>query len=925
MKETIVDPEGLEPLVKDKTATGLFRFSSLVFITSNSLYFLVISIVVTPMMLQSLWSAVQQDAAPARYLIEMSLVALVPVVALACVYKFNIYKNKRALLRFFVATEVPVATMLLMRSIWFSELSLVAEFLYGLVLLVSVGNGILVISGIRKGDVIIEEKSQLTLAGSALSATIAVGGIYIGLIAITFLAPLTVGILIAGLAMVFFALPAMVEFPSAIFAIPFGAVVAVIGAGCFVLAFYSPWCYFEQWLSRMKVANKASHGITSLIVLTVLIAGFILMSQQSQRPVLELLNSHPVTEADQRALVEKQNEINDGLVNAYLGSLRYIPEHIGWSDFFQVPVFEVSDWVLRGLLAPMMYHGNPDEDRRLAETEYEQFFDAPIERAERRSVLETLHHHWTPTNDNGAGLLDIDQRRIHVESQDISTIVEEGVATITIQEALVNKTSRRLESLLYFTLPVDAVVTGLWLSDTEEDLERYAFQVAPRGAAQQVYQEQVAIRVDPALLEKVGPQQYRLRVFPVLPTGTMHVKLEYKAVPDDSNRWPLPVLLEQRNVYWSKNTKRTINGETVAEKSIFSNNKNEWILSDLATTDVPKSSELSYRDGEKLISAVPLSDFPLSIEGQRLALLIDGSYSMQGLQKHLIESIQAMNNAELYFCKTQCVKTDLDQQSDWVFFGNTQPLEQLATFNADINSQDYDAVFLLSDGGTYEFGDQEFAVDHKVPTWLVQRGKGAYAYQDNLLDTLRGTGGGVVQSVSQALIELSVSNSKSNLAVPLGINGDRLWLQGPASGSGAHNPQLAEIVAGLKIEGLSRGQQDVQPSQLDGLHDMAVERGVVSRFSSMIVLVNEQQKNRLAQLSGQDDRFEREVETGKQLGQTVQGVPAVPEPHEWALLLLGLLMLTMVTCKRAREEQWTLAMVLERMPFLNLGKMGDMT
>jgi hypothetical protein len=78
-----------------------------------------------------------------------------------------------------------------------------------------------------------------------------------------------------------------------------------------------------------------------------------------------------------------------------------------------------------------------------------------------------------------------------------------------------------------------------------------------------------------------------------------------------------------------------------------------------------------------------------------------------------------------------------------------------------------------------------------------------------------------------------------------------------------------------------------QLDTLDYLHSLATQYGIVTPYSSMIVLVNGQQQQLLNQLSGLEDRFDREVEP---LGETAPASPVplagVPEPHEW--LLMGL-------------------------------------
>ncbi|OQY22866.1 MAG: hypothetical protein B6I34_05335 [Anaerolineaceae bacterium 4572_32.1] len=78
---------------------------------------------------------------------------------------------------------------------------------------------------------------------------------------------------------------------------------------------------------------------------------------------------------------------------------------------------------------------------------------------------------------------------------------------------------------------------------------------------------------------------------------------------------------------------------------------------------------------------------------------------------------------------------------------------------------------------------------------------------------------------------------------------------------------------------------------LDHLHEIAIANSIVTPYSSMLVLVNQQQEDLLDELEEGDDRFEREYE---QVGETVENaltVTGVPEPEEWLLLALAAAML----------------------------------
>src|SRR6478736_4246119 len=88
-------------------------------------------------------------------------------------------------------------------------------------------------------------------------------------------------------------------------------------------------------------------------------------------------------------------------------------------------------------------------------------------------------------------------------------------------------------------------------------------------------------------------------------------------------------------------------------------------------------------------------------------------------------------------------------------------------------------------------------------------------------------------------------------------------------------------------------------THMDMLHNIAMKYEIVSPFSSMIVLVNEEQQKRLDELEQQEDRFKRETETGTEMisspgdsfnfGNNVTGTP---EPEEWMLMgLAGMLVI----------------------------------
>ena len=71
----------------------------------------------------------------------------------------------------------------------------------------------------------------------------------------------------------------------------------------------------------------------------------------------------------------------------------------------------------------------------------------------------------------------------------------------------------------------------------------------------------------------------------------------------------------------------------------------------------------------------------------------------------------------------------------------------------------------------------------------------------------------------------------------------------------------------------------------------------------MIVLVNDRQKDDLAKFSEATDRYQRSIDTGAKVVSTPMDlltVPGVPEPEEWALILVVLILLSAAYIRKYR-------------------------
>jgi putative PEP-CTERM system integral membrane protein len=114
------------------------------------------------------------------------------------------------------------------------------------------------------------------------------------------------------------------------------------------------------------------------------------------------------------------------------------------------------------------------------------------------------------------------------------------------------------------------------------------------------------------------------------------------------------------------------------------------------------------------------------------------------------------------------------------------------------------------------------------------------------------------------------------------------------------------VAARQLVLGLSKEKAKAQLVQLDAIHAVAKSFNIVTPYSSMIVLVNDRQREALKKAEQQSDRFERKVETGKEQltkPSNLFNVSGVPEPEEW--MLLGIIAIALLLIVRRQRSTVT--------------------
>jgi putative PEP-CTERM system integral membrane protein len=677
------------------------------------------------------------------------------------------------------------------------------------------------------------------------------------------------------------------------------------------------WRAVWRGAARLSRVDGAAIAVATTLGPIVAVVGALLAMPAPGAPTLLRLAHAPSSDAERRALLDDREAIRVGLVDAALVAHRYPIGardrvwHQATRDIVGEEAASSLDDFMRTLAAPFVFDGDRYEAAQEARRLYRAFFGVELERAERESVLHAMSATYT-REERFAGLINEGEQRVRLVKQTVTAnATDAGLVAVEIHDEWSNLTPTDLEVLLSFSLPPHAAVTGLWLNTEDDKANAFAFALAPRGAAQQVYREQVARRVDPALLEQVGPQQYRLRVFPV-PARAIddhrglfgfrnvdswrstagkhaHVWLTYEVRAGADGRVPTPRLLEARNAFFDDDAQRTVQGVHV-------DNSDTWVAGvPTVTPQKAAASMWQLADGHCIeVGAVAAKATPAVFDGKRVDVVIDRSIEVEQLQDGLRSVINALDgNSTTAAFETVWTSgglrgegatraTGLPDVSTLLPFGSTT-LKQMVQQAADLPRLDGaapDVVMVLAGRGSFESSD-DAPLRRSVPGPMVlvlHLGALPTGYDDAVTDAISQSGGLITTDLAALLTH---AQSTERLVVD-GLGAAFV----PCTGTPSKAPAF---VARLAVSLLDRQRVRSDASTLDALHAIARAVPVVTPYSSMIVLVDEAQRERLRQLEQQDDRFDREVESGQ------QGDPATvvgtPEPAEVLLVVLAIAML----------------------------------
>ncbi len=801
-----------------------------------------------PVVLPDLVDSVRAGVIPLVFVVYGAVLILVPVLCVVLALRW-LSGRPGALFALLYGVEGPLMLLLLLLFFVFREITpavalLLAVALAGLATLLW-----------QLLDPHIEERGLLpsALRAAGLTCLLAVG-LYMCLWASFYAPPVAVG-LAQGVWSWLTNLPRMLaEFPSVVLGqislAVLGSILLVFTATLFVLMpLVVPVLYVRAWFGGLRALLVRQRALAVALPAATLGACALLLSlavRQPQGHAFALLERPPASPQAAAALLGEEEAIRAGLLNAYLAPQRYLAAVGGVThikDMYLWPL-RLSDeraaavqGLYESLVRPMLYepvvHAPASSDplgrarstslqadvQRAAEL-YQQFFDQPINIGERDAVVRAARSTWSAEQAEGAWQA-VDEREILLARQEL-TVTEHGDwADMELYEVYHNQTGERQEVVYYFNLPESAVITGVWLGNSADRSARFVYRVAPRGAAQAVYRNEVRAARDPALVEQIGPRQYRLRVFPIEPRRVdwsnqggrspaglrdvvetpLHMWITWRVLVAE-RAWPLPQLAEKRNVFWDGRSVRLVNGAPMRVEG------DAWLPAALpAPAAAPAAHRVVFDDNTAVVlRPAAEGDRPQLPEGLRLAVVLDRSRSMEGQAdavRAALERLRAYAGPaplDLYLTASpyrgedpELVDLRTVDPAQIFYYGGQNPGELLAQFGDLRGDRVYDAVLVLTDSSGYELGPgprAQATADGQLlppgalapgarvpllpnplnppgtPVWMVHLGGLTLGYDDSTLEAIQASGGGAAGSLDEALLRLATAHAAAQPGGP---------------------------------------------------------------------------------------------------------------------------------------------------------------
>lgn len=121
---------------------------------------------------------------------------------------------------------------------------------------------------------------------------------------------------------------------------------------------------------------------------------------------------------------------------------------------------------------------------------------------------------------------------LEVSFHHVNVTIENNVATTSVDQEFYNPNSQRLEGTYMFPLPSGGAIDKFSM---DIDGKMMDAELLPADKAKSIYEDIVRRQRDPALLEYVGRDAFKVRIFPIEPNSRKRVKLQYSQLLKTDN------------------------------------------------------------------------------------------------------------------------------------------------------------------------------------------------------------------------------------------------------------------------------------------------------------------------------------------------------------------------------------------------------
>ena len=462
-------------------------FGHLIFWGWNGLFLLVLALGFGPAVLVDLVRAASIGVVPVPFAVFSGVLVALPVAGLG----LGLWKLRRdpgRLLSLFYGVQAPLMVLCLVRIFGIQQLTASTTLALGAGFVATAALLATLLRPFR------EVRPSLQAARLVGQTTYLVIGLWLGGLVLVYAPPLGLDIAsslldpwrwgshgiaslhhlalaVAGIALMGVTAAALALFPAAMLGISLRAFLVVARA---------------SW----RLLGPTRTSLISAATVFGLLGGFETSRDDSHLVAFELLEQATDEAGRDRALARSE-EIRQGLLEAWLADHRYFTSDPEGDHVARLYRDHVGETLARGpqvlwqvLTGPFTYQPRVDvwRDQADAEAAYAAFFDAPLQRAERDVLVEAQRQTWS-WRSAAATLLDLGAQRVWLERQEVSLTSHGDHATVWVHDVYRNRHHDDQEVLLSFSLPETAAVTGLWLGETPDRDEAFAYVVAPPGAA----------------------------------------------------------------------------------------------------------------------------------------------------------------------------------------------------------------------------------------------------------------------------------------------------------------------------------------------------------------------------------------------------------------------------------------------------------